>query len=285
MTPTEKEFEAYYRRFAKNCPRCKGQRTILVNGVLTRCICQNKAVKRLYFDKISISPSSLKYKEWDDFNGSILNLEGDVDGALTVSSLEEAKRKAMEYCFDHWDIDVDKERNKAINIDRHLRDGQNLVIFGSPGSGKTLLAVLVLKELLRCMWIRKRDYRYKWIKFTDLVGHARWDNSRSVNHDRLDELSESHFLFIDGIDVYRSGEGHNTPPDLIELDRLFSYRRAMSIPTIMTATTSLRDAMKAPALAGLAKKWCGDELISMMCSSETVRIVLDRGDIVGKLQD
>ncbi len=147
----------------------------------------------------------------------------------------------------------------------HKNQGRNVIIVGGKNTGKTLLAALILKEVANASSIFKLNIDFKWLKASELVNASRWDNSKSVDHEFLDNLNNIDFLVIDGIDVYRTG--HNTPPDTVSMDVLFSYRYLASCPTIVICT---------PEFFKTASKYeiWGKEFTSLLTRADNVLIEL-----------
>src|SRR5437867_2071959 len=130
-------YRQYSTFYASKCDACKGVKRLLKNGVWTACSCQYTASAKWRIDQFEVVPPDLKYKTWNDFTG----VHG--DSKLTNQSFIQAKQKALRYCFGGEDVSLINDRQKNLIVHEHLNDGQNVVIAGATGSGRTLLAVLI----------------------------------------------------------------------------------------------------------------------------------------------
>jgi len=220
--------EDYCQYYANKCKICSGKRRIKYQGTWTACVCQQAAILKFRFERFPVEQPDLKYKTWDDFCGWT-----DVDGKiLTDQSLVDAKSKALQYCFGSSDPAAFKNRRKYLKVQEHLYDGQNVIIIGDHNTGKTLLAVLIIKEVAHACRIHNRNIGYQYITSWSLKDAARWDNNKSINHDLLNELSEIEFLVIDKLELMPEIGHHTNPPDYNSMNQLFWSRRRLNHPTI-----------------------------------------------------
>ena len=267
----------YCRYYALNCKVCQGNKRVRRNDIWTTCVCQNTATLKYRFEQFDVSPVHLKYKNWDDFTG--------VDGnnVLTRESFITAKRKALEYCFGSSDPKLVLDRRKNLIVHKHRNNGQNVVIVGGSGTGKTLVAALIIKEVAHACRIHNLNIGFKCIRSVFLQDAARWDaKGGSIDHASLDEWADVDFLVIDGVDL--DSWGHTTPPDLISLNVLFSMRKMKGSPTIVicsdnfwlgikkrrTATTSLQG-----KIDDILNRW-GRDFVTMLQEPSNVVIELER---------
>jgi len=259
--------------FAKQCKICNGSQIVHVEGSPRRCSCQLIATAKSRLEAVDIVPSSLKYCNWSDFTGLIKN-KGEIRGSLTTDSTIKGRDAAFEYCFGvKYDPEITK--NPAnIKLNDRIVDGRNLVVVGPENSGKTLLAVLVLKEACNA-YIVGKNIQFKWVKFHDIINNARWDTKgKDINHALLEDLSELDLLFIDGIDDYRGG--HNSPPDHISMNVLFGARRIYNLPTVFVCSSLFLKLMHKPE--GLEKfvNLFGEEFVRSISDKNNTFIELKK---------
>ena len=260
-------YDDYCKYFAGKCKICQGTKQILHEGVKTACVCQLSATLKFRFEQFEVDPPELKYKSWTDFQGC--TSEGKI---LTDASLIEGKKKALRYCFDSDEADVFKDRKKHLIVHRHVDDGQNLIIVGARGSGRTLLAALIVKEIAHACHFHNKDISYKYIKSWDLQNAATWDNIKGSNHELLDELSDVNFLVIDQVELLPPGGHHTTPPDIIKMDSLFGSRRYK--PTIIICSPFFWHKTSDENLISSIEAQWGRSFISLLADSNNVVIEL-----------
>ena len=169
-----------------------------------------------------------------------------------------------------------KNRSKNLKIHKHLNDGQNLIIVGDEGSGKSFLGILVLKELIYASSFLRRDLEYRWVESYDLINAATWQTMRgygkAVDDDFLDFLIDLDFLFLDGVDAQK--RGHNRPPDHYALDKLFGSRRIENSPTIITCSKTF---WKLTALRrDSVQQIYGDQFLEILLDDSNVVIQLEK---------
>lgn len=265
-------YEDYCEYHANKCKQCKGKKRIQYNDVWVCCSCQYNASAKWRFDQIQVYPDELKYKTWKDFTGV-----GQTN-RITAGSFVEAKKKAIEYCFDAADLSVVNDRKQHLVIDKHLRDGQNVVIFGPKASGKSLIATLILKEVVYACAIRGHEYSFAWVKASEIVEAARWDSNaaKTIDYDTLDFLGDVNFLFVDNLDIAPAVGNHRHPPDIMSVNRVFSYRLSMKLPTIVTCSNKIWEFLQNPATTQEIKTQYGEELYGLLMHPKNVMIKLER---------
>ena len=270
------DFNTFAEYYSKNCSVCNGAKRVQVNEVWTKCLCQHRATLEFRYSQIPVYPEELKYKEWSDFTGEI---KGFNEGrSETVGRLKNcgvwAKTGAMKYCFKAIDPESLKDRKNNLIVLNHLRDGQNLIIIGGRNTGKTLLAALVNREIALASFYARRNIDFRWIKGGAVLEASRWDNSKEVDHNTLEDLSEVDFLTIDGVDVPLGG--HNTPPDMIALNLLFSRRLENKKPTIVIASDDFyKRATHETAYREITRLW-GEEFLNLLTLSTNVFVELNK---------
>ena len=234
-------YENWLELYAQRCSKCKGERAVWVDRVLQICDCQYQARRKARLEQIDIYPPELKYKEWGDFTGVIYR-GGQIVGKLTDKSAITSRHRAFSYCFNRdYSPDILKDRANNLCILNHLSDGQNVIIAGSEGSGRSLLAVLILKEVAEAARIVGKAVDYRWVKFYEVIDAARWDNSNPLDRAKLDNFAELDFLFLDDVSVPKGG--HNAPPDHTAMNILFGSRRSRRSPLVATCSLdALREA-------------------------------------------
>ena len=262
-------YEDYCDYFALKCKICYGQRYLLINDVWTSCICQHTATVKWRLEEFDVHPPELKYKTWDDFIG--LSIDG--NHQLTDSSFVSAKRKALKYCFGSEEMSVIENRNKTLCVQNHLDDGQNFIISGPKHTGKTLIAVLIIKEVAYASRFFNLNLGFKCIKSNALCNAARWDNHKQIDHALLDELSEIEFLVID--EVCLPEGGHNTPPDVVALNNLFDQRVQGKLPTVITCNNGIFLKTQDRHLNKSFTSFWGNSFASLMMMNSNVFVDLE----------
>lgn len=273
-------YEDWSRLFAAKCSLCKSSRFIVVDNVKIACPCQVKARKKFRLEQVELTPSKLKYCEWKDFTGMIEENDK-IEGTLTLDSLKKARDAAFRYCFDvDYSLKVLENSRQFLCVHRHLSNGRNMVISGSPKSGKTLLACLILKEVANLLDVKGLDVDYKWVNFYDIIDAARWHASRGsfeakqVNFTYLDHLASLNFLFIDGVEDIKGG--HNVPPDLIALNNLFGARKKNNLPTIIICSINFKNLLHNQSGITRINYFVGHEFLRIFSNPENVCIELQR---------
>lgn len=241
--------------FASKCNVCRGAKRVLTEKVWTCCPCQFTATAKWRLEQFDVYPSSLKYKEWNDFTG----INYDNECRLTSSSLISSKQQALKYCFGTSDPSVLQNKNKHLHVLDHLKDGQNVIIAGPSGCGKTLLAILIIKEVIHASRMLRRDnVDFKYIKSQFVIDAARWDNDKPIDRELLDQLADIDFLVIDNMDLLLEGGHHTTPPDMIALSTLFTNRQINTKPTILICSERFWGCVKSAGQSRVVKKQWGE---------------------------
>lgn len=270
-------YKDYCNYYANKCLICKGLFKNFKDGIWHVCNCQHIAGIKWKFDQVPVYPELLKYKTWDDFNGV-----SDF-GKLKPSSFYLAKQNALKYCFNSSDPSVILDRRKHIYIHKHVIDGKNVVIHGNKGTGKSLVAVLILKEIIYASELLRKNLTFQWIKSTNIIDAARWssykdNNVKSIDFELLDLLKEVDFLFIDGITLSPSAGDHRQPPDMLSLNKLFSHRLSMKKPTILICSDDLFYLTKNQFAINEVKNQLGEDFLSMLLRPDNVLIGMEVGE-------
>lgn len=264
------KYKDYSQYYADNCRICCGIGHITHEGVRTMCICQHTAKMKWRFEQLEVMPRELKYKDWGDFCG----VSNTGDHKLTDNSFVKAKEKALKYCFGSDNISVINNRSKTLIVHNHLKTGRNVIITGVPKSGKTLLAILIIKEVVYACRIYNLDITFRCIKSNILQNESRWDKFRTINHVLLDELKDVDFLIIDNIDKPKQGGHKDIPPDTIALDSLFYHRIIQNKPTIIICSDNFWECSIHPQYqAETLVRW-GDAFASLLLNKDNVVIRL-----------
>ena len=272
--------EVFCRYYASICDLCNGSRLVRKDGKRIGCPCQRKADARFQFEKIHINPHSLKQKTWGDFNG-IIKLNNKIVGHLDPSCVQGAKEKSLKYCFKGG---VPSPENRIVH--KHIRDGQNIVIGGPRHSGKTLLAILIIKEVRQAILEQHAHATFAWISSSELRNAARWDENKAIDHAYLGELSDVDFLVIDDVDIDKRGGdspdmtrsyGHHTnPPDRISLNMLFGVRDMHRRPTIIISSEKFLTDLENPIYEDFIIQQWGDEFYALATKSSNVMMRLEK---------
>lgn len=266
-------YQDYSLYFAQKCDVCHGKKRNLIDGIWTVCPCQKKATLKYRFESLQIDPPELKYKSWDDFTG-IITEAGETVGTLSPDSVIEAKTKALAYCYKNGD-------NSSLDnliVQKHLADGQNLVISGEKGSGKTLLAVLIVKEVVLANLKYALSMTFNWTQSSQIVYAAKWEidggiSVKNQDYDYLEELSETDFLVVDDLDYEEKTGSHRQPPDRTSINVLFGERRRNQRPTIFICSDKIRNMIGTVKAERIRQQW-GGELCSLVSNAKNIFIDL-----------
>jgi hypothetical protein len=268
-------YEDYSNFHAQKCTICSGAKRVCQEGIWITCGCQFNATAKWRLDQIQIYPENLKFKTWEDFVG--INSSGK---KLTDASFIEAKTKALIYCFGRPDPQLAKNRKQSSIILKHINDRQNVIIAGAGGSGRSLIAALILKEVIYASAIRRQKVSFYWVKSSELTEAARWattrtgDISKDIDRNELVEWSESDFLFLDGMDLKPATGDHRAPPDMTSLNILFFKR--FYRPTIIVCSNKLLAECRDPRKADRIKEQWGDDFYTLMHDPKNVVIDLEK---------
>ena len=276
-------YSEYKEHYASKCPRCKGVKRVLRDHVWTACGCQHLAAVKSRFEQSKLKPSELKYYNWSDFNGSLrtrypngrTEVIGCIEGmnentAATVAI--RARSQAMRWCFDTDDINLvstREKRQKHSLIHTKSVYGGNVVIAGGHRSGKSLLAALLLKEVVRASIDSGKDYTFGWVEGSVLVDAA-YGFGKYVDFEQLGEWADLHFLVIDNFNV------SNTK--VSDLDKLFYDRSYNRRPTIVTCSTEFLFGCQGKPMRGVTsgrvKQMLGEGALQFMLDPSNVEIKL-----------
>jgi DNA replication protein DnaC len=255
---------SYY--YASRCLTCAGKKYAEVNGIKTACACQNLATTKYRLEQFEVYPSDLKYKSWDDFRG----VDESGENKLTDVSFISAKQKALKYCFSSSSV---KDRKSNLIVHSHLKDGQNVIISGDGGSGKTLIAMLIIKEVAYACQMFNLDISFKYIKTCEIQSAASWDNKKQKDHGFLEDVQEYDFLVIDSVEMPM---GHTSPPDSHAMDNVFRYRKFYSKPTIIVCSKEFyRNTQKEVYRHRVMNYW-GSEFLSLFMDTRNLHIELNK---------
>jgi len=262
----------YSQHYADRCHICEGKGHVMYESVRTMCICQHTAKMKWRFEQLEITPSNLKYKNWDDFCG----ISETGDNKLLEQSFIIAKQKALKYCFGSDDVTSMHQREENLIVHKHLDTGKNIIIVGGPQSGRTLLSVLIIKEVVYACRIYNLDITFQCIKSSILQNESRWDTSRPVNHALLDGLKDIDFLIIDNIEKPFQGGHKDTPSDTVSLDTLFYSRNLRNKPTIIICSDNFWECAIHPQYqAETLVRW-GGEFASLLLDDNNAIIRLHK---------
>ncbi len=266
------EYEDLLAYYAARCPVCKGERRIKDENLgWLVCICQEKATVKWRFEQINITPPELKYKSWHDFKGTLLDDNQQTVGTLDPASAIEARNRGFAYCFGGTDLKLAEDRKANLKIQQRLKDGKNLVIVGAKGSGRSMLAALVIKEVVYASFLFRCALSFKWMKFSELIRAARWDSDKEVDHSFLHNAMIKDFLVIDEIDELR---GKTSPPDSAEMDYFFQSRKNARKPTIFVFPVTYYKRCISPLGAEEIERRLGHAFLDQVTSLSNVVVTL-----------
>ena len=190
------------------CPDCN-KKTFLYDGIRVGCQCElikesqaqiNKQ-KAMGFASKSIMPKTYKQKRLNDFKPD-------------SKSQERAKDVAVDY---------------ILNFDEHLKDGKNLMLQGTMGTGKTHIASSIFNALV------KQNYKVYFVSFPEYMDMLKMsfdDSDKQHNTKRM--ISECQLLVIDDIGANRLTG--------FAIDELFKITDArIGACTIYTTNMSAKD--------------------------------------------
>ena len=190
------------------CPDCN-KKTFKYDGVRVGCQCElikesqaqiNKQ-KAVGFAANSIIPKTYKHKKLNDFKAQ-------------NNSQHRAKNAAVDY---------------ILNFDEHLKDGKNLMLQGTMGTGKTHIAASIRNALV------ERNYKVFFISFPEYMDMLKMsfdDSEKQHNTKRM--ISECVLLVIDDIGANRLTG--------FAIDELFKITDArIGACTIYTTNMSAKD--------------------------------------------
>ena len=263
-----KSYEEFSQYYASKCSACNGDKRVYRDSKWYRCGCQFLSSLRWRFQQAKIVPDSLKKLTWKDFDGCIRHGDS-ISGMVDSEVIIEARGKALKYCFGSNSIAVTKDRHKHSKIYDRLLSGNNVVIVGDNSSGKTLLATLILKEVVLYCADTADDLSFEWVNASELLHACRWDNSKTVDHDYVDDCVSADFLFVDNLDV---------PTDHIaSINRLVGSRQVNRRPTIITCDLPFWNGCirkASPTSYETITKRLGKQIADMMSDSENTVIML-----------
>ena len=266
--------------FARNCKLCNGAKYQTVNGARFVCPCQIKASYKYRLESIEVTPPELKYLDWKDFTGQITS-GGVVVGSLNPDAAVRAKRQALSYCFGSFDESVLSDRRNTSQISKRLRPGNNVVIGGPRGSGKSLLACLIIKEVIRWSFYHRKDLTFKWVKYSNLQKLATWDSNvvdeyrKHVDYGALSSLSACDFLVIDGVGFVRGEK----PPDLHALNTVFGARELEGLPVITVCSSDFLESLRRPDMHKAITDRLGEAFLSLATDSRNTVIELSLHEV------
>ena len=126
-------YEGLQFYYANDCKLCRGAQSIVdADDIRRECLCQKLARQKWRLEQVKIRPNYLKYKDWEDFNGTI-EANGEIVGNLTIESALSGRDKAFRYCFgSSFDSKLLKNKSSHLYVQKHVLDGQNIIIQPPP---------------------------------------------------------------------------------------------------------------------------------------------------------
>ena len=272
--PNKLKYINYCNYYSSKCNICNGNKYVISKGTRNTCKCQYIATIKYRFDKIDIKPPELKKLSWSDFTGEIMEKSPDsgkieVVGFNDIDKVVKAKEKAMNYCFGDADFSLLNDRRKNSIIPLRYKTSSNLIIYGPHKSGKSLLATIIIKEIVYSSVYH--NLSFEWIKMMELIHAARWDNNKLIDYGNIDKWEDVSFLIIDEVEMLRGG--HNTPPDIIILNNFFSNRH-YNQPTILILSKGLMGDCRDKFRSQIVKDKFGSEFYSLVMDTDNTFIEL-----------
>ena len=174
------------------CPECQGRGWKVVAdggaGAAVRCDCQKRDRGREYLALADIP---------ERYRGCTLDSFKTAGDSTVASHLLKAKTISQRYVDGFFDAKRNRFREKG------------LIYIGIPGTGKTHLAVAVLKQL-----IERYNVRGRFIDFVALIHQIRSSfdpSSAESGHKILDPIIKAEVLVLDELgrpEAHRMGDGY-----------------------------------------------------------------------------
>ncbi len=123
-------------------------------------------------------------------------------------------------------------RNYIKHIHDMYEDCINLTLFGSNGSGKTLISSIILKSAYR------NHYTFKLINFPEYIALNFKPDKTYQDLEEIEKIQEAEFLVIDEL-----GKEYDTKTDanVNLLIQLMKHREVHGLPTIICTNLDLED--------------------------------------------
>lgn len=204
---TDKEYTRLRQEFpfSKGCPTCGGEKTYSLDGKVHECDCRTQAALQRTYYQANIPR---RYH------------------MLSMNDFEDEYRRENQHAVDAVDAFIE-------NFDMALYHGLGLVFQGPQGTGKTLLATHVLKEVV------KRGYTGFFMQFTDVINV--WGSSWKDADSKLmleRNLKQRQLVVLDDIVT----DGRNREGFLANgLEEVFRHRQNNQLPTLMTTNLKERE--------------------------------------------
>lgn len=202
-----------------------------------QCTCAIAAETRAYME--SIIPKSFINLSINDFNGR------NKDGVELVSAtvLKKAKTILVNFIWESETIESVKNKKSdelliSSSLNKRRDNGSNLIIYSDKNggnSGKTMVASIIMKEVIKNRLNCKNPQSYDWIPFSVLREKLINDSKmldRGINEDHISDIKYADWLVVDdiNIDVNSSKAQKAYTNSLIE--SFFQERLECKLPTI-----------------------------------------------------
>lgn len=159
----------------------------------------------------------------------------------------QAKRREgfADSSMEKWTFAADDGKNPKLtnamqkyveNFDEFYKSGKGLLLWGSPGTGKTFAACEVANALI------DNDYRVLVTNFTRIVNvlQGMWEGKQEY----IDSLNNYHLLILDDLGVERKSEFMQE-----QVYNIVDSRYRAGLPMIITTNLTSKELYKADALA------------------------------------
>lgn len=123
------------------------------------------------------------------------------------------------------------------------KTAKNLVLYGVTGSGKTLLAAILLNQIVRAEFSRQPSWQFKFVTSGGFIAEIKdtWNSwSNETESQVINRYGNCAILVLDELGVKDGAKG-----DQDFLTKLLDMRYGRNVPTIITTNLAGREAVEA----------------------------------------